>query len=155
MAKVRIAQVIPASVAEAEACWYDTARWPAWVDGLARVITVDGAWPRAGSTVVWESGPSGRGRVSERVISYEPLRGQAVEVQDDAIRGRQTVSFTPAPDGVEVALALDYRIKRRSPLTPVIDTLFVRGPMTTSLVKTLGGFAAALVESRNPERGIA
>src|SRR5437763_815073 len=79
----------------------------------------------------WQSGPAGRGRVTERVIAYEPLEGYTVEVEDDSITGEQSVSFEPADDGVEVGLALSYRIKRRSPLTPLIDALFVRRLMVT------------------------
>ena len=138
----------PGSVHEAEACWYDTARWPQWVDELAHVVSVEGDWPEPGSAVVWQSGPAGRGRVIERVESYVPLEGYTVEVEDDSITGRQSVAFEPDQDWVQVGLALRYRIKRRSPLTPLIDALFVRRLMTTSLEKTLSGFGAALAESR-------
>lgn len=138
----------PGSVHEAEACWYDTARWPQWVDELAHVVSVEGDWPQPGSTVVWQSGPAGRGRVTELVDSYVPLEGYTVEVEDDSITGRQSVAFEPDQDWVQVGLALRYRIKRRSPLTPLIDVLFVRRLMTTSLEKTLSGFGAALAESR-------
>ena len=68
-------QAYPGSVHEAETCWYDTDRWPEWMDGLARVVAVEGDWPGVGSSVTWESGPAGRGRVRERVIAYEPLAG--------------------------------------------------------------------------------
>jgi hypothetical protein len=47
-----------------------------------------------------------------------------------------------------VRLTLRYRIKRRSPLTPLIDVLFVRRLMIGSLEKTLGGFGGVLAESR-------
>jgi hypothetical protein len=146
---VRVTQRLDASVHEAETCWYDTARWPGWVDSLARVIAVEGEWPRVGATVVWESGPAGRGRVRERVIVYEPLAGQTVEVEDDSISGTQRVAFNPVDAQVEVELTLSYSIKRRSPLTPVIDVLFVRRPMTISLTKTLSRFAVVLAESRH------
>jgi hypothetical protein len=145
---VAVSESYPASVHEAEACWYDTARWPQWIDELARVVSVEGDWPAQGATVVWQSGPAGRGRVTERVIEYVPLEGCTVEVEDAAITGEQSVTFEPAEDWVQVELALSYRIKRRSPLTPVIDALFVRRPMTASLQKTLGGFGAVLAESR-------
>ena len=138
----------PGSVQEAEACWYDTARWPRWVDELAQVVSVEGDWPEPDSAVVWQSGPAGRGRVIERVAAYVPLEGCTVEVEDDSITGRQSVAFEPDQDWVQVGLALRYRIKRRSPLTPLIDVLFVRRLMTTSLEKTLGGFGAVLAESR-------
>ena len=104
MRGVSAVYTFPGSVHEAETVWYDTASWPNWVDGLDRVLEVDTAWPQLGASVVWESGPAGRGRVVERVVAHEPLRGQTVEVQDDSIRGRQSVAFAPAGDAVEVAL---------------------------------------------------
>lgn len=141
-------QIYSGSVHEAESCWCDVSRWPAWVDGLARVISVDPSWPAMGAEVVWESGPAGRGRVTERVEAFEPLAGLTLAVEDDSIHGRQRVSFDPAGAGVEVELALEYRIKRRWLLTPLIDRLFVRGPMTTSLTKTLERFGTVLPASR-------
>ena len=143
-----MAQVFPRSVHEAETCWYDTAGWPRWVDGLRRVVLIDPGWPQAGAEVVWESGPAGRGRVRERVVEHVPLAGQTVAVEDDSLKGRQVVSFDPADGGVEVTLAVEYAIKRRSPLTPVVDLLFVRRAMATSLTKTLARFGAELAESR-------
>jgi hypothetical protein len=153
LAKIRVTQVFPGSVHEAEICWYDTERWPRWVDELARVLAVDGAWPRPGASVIWESGPAGRGRVHERVSAYEPLAGQTVEVEDDSIKGTQRVAFTPVDDGVEVGLSLEYAIKRRSLLTPLVDALFVRRPMAISLGKTLARFGAELAESRHSSVG--
>ncbi len=153
VANVGVSESFPSSVTEAERCWYDTARWPMWVDELAHVILVEGDWPQLGSVVTWQSGPNGRGRVIERVIGYEQLEGYTVEVEDDSIKGEQSVSFDPADDGVEVGLALRYKIKRRSPLTPLIDTLFVRRIMITSLEKTLSSFGVVLAESRPPTVG--
>lgn len=146
MSTVRATQIFDGTVHEAERCWYDTAGWPAWVDGLAHVQSVEGDWPGAGAVVRWESGPAGRGHVIERVIAYEPLRGQTNEVQDDAITGRQTVTFTPdaEPDAVLVELALQYTLRRRSLVTPVVDVLFIRRAMTMSLRSTLAHFGAHL-----------
>jgi hypothetical protein len=138
-------------VAEAERCWYDTTRWSGWIDGLDRVLEVRGDWPNVGATVTWESGPAGRGVVTERVIAHEPLRGQTVEVEDPSIRGRQSVSFRPGGEGgddeqqdAEVSLALQYRLVRRSIVSPIIDALFIRRAMATSLGTTLSYFAARL-----------
>ena len=59
-----------------------TCRWPAWVDGLERVLDVSrAAGPQRGGRIAWESGPAGRGRVTETVIAYAPLGGQTVEVR--------------------------------------------------------------------------
>jgi hypothetical protein len=153
VATARETQFVEGSVHEAESCWYDTARWPAWVDELQRVTSVEGDWPRPGSVVRWESGPAGRGRVSERVVEYAPLEGQTLEVEDDAIEARQWVSFSPAGQGVEVELILDYRIKRRSPVTPLVDLLFVRRAMAASMARTLARFAPVVAESRRSAVG--
>ncbi len=148
-----VRQAFPGSVQEAERCWYDTDRWPEWIDELARVVAVEGDWPRPGATVTWESGPAGRGRVRECVLAYEPMVGQTLEVEDDSIRGHQSVSFTAVEHGVEIALSLRYVIKRRSPLTPLLDVLFVRRPMATSVARTLTRFGLRLAESREPSVG--
>jgi Polyketide cyclase / dehydrase and lipid transport len=153
VATVRVNQLLDGTVHEAETCWYDTSRWPEWVDELTRVVAVEGDWPWPGATVIWESGPAGRGRVRERVIAYEPLGGQTVEVEDDSITGTQRVAFDPAAEGVELQLALSYSIKRRSPLTPLLDLVFVRRPMTISLTRTVTRFALALAGSREPNVG--
>jgi hypothetical protein len=149
MRTVRVARTFVASVAEAEAHWYDTGRWVEWVDGLERVVVVEGGWPRTGATVNWRSGPAGRGNVTERVLMHEPLEGQTVGVCDDAIRGEQAIAFTPEPPGVRVELSLAYEIRRRSPLTFVIDRLFISRAMTASLEQTLVRFGASL-ESAHP-----
>jgi hypothetical protein len=153
MPTVRATAEYPAAVHEAEKCWYDTARWPVWVDQLARVVDINGDWPEAGATVIWDSGPAGRGRVRERVASYEPLSGQTVEVEDDSIIGRQTVTFTPEEDGVAVELALEYSLKKRSPVTGLVDLLFIRRLMAGSLRTTLGRFGTELAASRGSEVG--
>ena len=137
-----MSQVIPGSVHEAQAGWLDVERWPQWMDGAARVVSVDGAWPQVGSRVIWESGPAGRGRVTETVTEFEPLTRLTTAVEDDAMKGRQEVSFEPVADGVQVELTIDYRMKRRSPVAPLIEALFVRRPMILSLTRTLGQFHA-------------
>jgi hypothetical protein len=152
MRGVRVARTFAATVTEAERCWYETDGWHHWVDGLDEVLEVRGAWPQAGATVTWQSGPAGRGRVVERVIAYEPLRGQAIEVADDSIRGRQSVTFAAAGDRVEIALALEYRLVRRTIVSPVVDVLFIRRAMTASLSSTLSRFGAELESTRAGRR---
>lgn len=144
MRAVQVAQTFPGTVAEAESRWYDTAGWPAWVDGCDRVVAVDGAWPQTGAAVTWESGPAGRGHVTERVVAHQPGSGQTVEVRDVSITGRQTVTFTAASAGVTVTLRLEYRLLRRSPILPIIDLLFIRRAMAQSLQRTVSRFGAGL-----------
>jgi hypothetical protein len=150
MRSVRVAQTFDSTVREAETCWYDTDRWPAWVDGLERVVDVSDTWPNLGATVAWKSGPAGRGDVVERVVEFEPLARQTVAVRDGSIEGRQSVAFAPVPDGVEVTLELSYQLIRPSPLTPLLDALFIRRAMATSLQRTLARFGVALTAARRP-----
>ena len=148
MSVVSAASEFPATVHEAESCWCDTSSWPAWVDGLDRVLETGPDWPNPGSSVIWQSGPAGRGRVSERVIDHEPLQGLTLHVQDESISARQSVTFTPLDAGVTVELKLDYEISRRSIVTGVIDLLFIRRAMERSITTTLARFGAQLAERR-------
>jgi hypothetical protein len=149
MATVEASIGVGCTVHEAEQLWYDTGTWERWVDGLERVLSVDGEWPALGASVNWRSVPAGRGQVTERVVAYEPLGGQTVAVEDDTIEGRQSVVFTPVDDGAEIVLSLEYRIRKRSIITPIVDALFVRNAWRTSLRSTLTRFASEL-EARTP-----
>lgn len=153
MRTVRVARSFPGTVHEAETLWYDTSRWPTWIDGLAHVATVEGQWPELGAKVVWDSHPAGRGRVVERVVAHEPLSGLSLAVEDESIRGLQTVVFTPAEDRVEVELALEYEIKKRSIVTPIVDVLFIRRAMLVSLGATVARFGVELAAARDPDPG--
>jgi hypothetical protein len=155
MARVGVALSFSGTVHEAETCWYDHVRWPRWVVGLERVLDVTAGWPAAGGRIVWQSGPAGRGRVSETVTAHTPLGGQSVDIDDDSITGRQTVAFAPAQDTddmVEVVLSLEYEIKRRSIVTPLADRLFIRRAMESSLKATLMRFGVELAEVRARRR---
>ncbi len=145
MGSVRASRRYPGSVHEAEQCWYNSASWPLWVDGLDEVVAVQGDWPRVGGCVSWRSGPAGRGSVRETAISYEPRRGQTAAVEDDSIRGEQTVAFSLEDGGVRITLRLEYEIKQRSLVTPLVDFFFIRPAMTRSLQSTLDRFAGELV----------
>ena len=144
MPRVTATIELPGRVYEAEACWYDVERWPEWVDGLARVIEVRGDWPKPGSEVTWESHPAGRGTVRERVTDYEPRSGLRSDVDDESITGRQSVTFQPEGDGVQIRFALEYRLKRRSPVSWLVDLVFIRRLMGASLGRTLERFQAVL-----------
>jgi Polyketide cyclase / dehydrase and lipid transport len=140
MGRATAAIDVPGRASDAEELWYDPLRWPAWVDGFGHVVEVPEGWPAEGS-VRWNSTPGGRGLVLETVLSYEPRSGQSLAVEDGRLRGTQRVEFTPGPDTVKVALTLDYELKERNPLTPLVDGLFVRREIAASLRRTLARFA--------------
>lgn len=148
MRVVSVAETFPGSVHEAETVWYDTSRWPRWVDGLERVSAVGERWPGEGAEVSWQSGPAGRGRVSERVVDYEPLVGQTVEVSDETIEGRQSVRFVPDDGSVTIELSLEYRVRHRSLVTPLVDFLFIGRAFAVSLRSTLERFGLELEAAR-------
>jgi hypothetical protein len=142
MGRVRAELQLPGvATSDAEELWYDTRRWPTFVDGLGHVFKVDEGWPREpGAVVVWDAKPGGRGRVLERVVSFEARVGQTLEVEDEKIHGRQTIGFQPGGDGCAVSLELEYAIKQDRGVPAVVDFLFVRRPMRDSLKRTLARF---------------
>jgi uncharacterized membrane protein len=144
MSRVAVRTRVDQPVAAAEELWYDPERWAAFVDGFHHVVKVEGGWPAVGAHSVWDSTPAGRGRVSERVVEFEPGRGQTLEVDDPRMRGTQRVEFVPGDDGTEVRLALDYELKEGNLLTPVVDLLFIRRALRDALRRTLARFAREL-----------
>ena len=121
--------------------WADVARWPSFVEGLARVGEPSAQWPEPGSKVVWESGPGGRGRVTEKVVE---LGGKhlTTEVFEERLRGRQTAAFAPAGGGrARFALELEYELADGRPLGALADALFVRRALRDALLRTLRRFA--------------
>ena len=140
MPTVRATTTVPGRVAEAEKLWYDPHRWAAWIDGFGHVAKLEGDWPRAGARLLWDSRPNGRGRVSETVTSYEPRTGQTLDVEDQRLTGTQSVAFEPDGEQVRLSLTLDYRLKARSPITPLLDLLFIRRALRDSLQRTLARF---------------
>lgn len=141
MRRARASVEVPGPVAEAEALWYDLDRWPAWIDGFGAVVRRENGWPEGGGVLVWQSKPQGRGRVLERVLGYEPRRGQEAEVEDEQLAGRQRISFRPQRDQVVVELELEYDLKREGPLLFVTDLLFIRRALRDSLRRTLRRYA--------------
>jgi uncharacterized membrane protein len=127
-----------------EAMWYDTGRWPSFIDGFGHVAKLDGDWPLEGSRVVWESTPRGRGRVVERVVGHAPGEGQTVSVEDPKLRGTQRIQFEALSDGTAVALVLEYELKESTALTPIIDALFIRRALRDALRRTLMRFSREL-----------
>lgn len=140
MGRVSVAIEIPVLASAAEELWYDTRRWPTFVDGLAHVAKVEGDWPHTGSRVIWDAHPGGRGRVTEKVTSYEARRGQTSVVEDERIRGTQTIAFVPGAQRVQVSLTLEYDVKQETGVPFFVDLAFVRRPMRDSLRRTLARF---------------
>jgi uncharacterized membrane protein len=142
MGRVRAEVRVAALASAAEELWYDTARWPTFVDGLAHVSKVEGDWPRGGR-VLWDAKVDGRGRVDERVVAHETRVGQTLSVEDEKITGTQRIAFQPDGDGCTVVLTLDYRLKMDPPRRQLID-FFTRRPMRDSLKRTLQRFKREL-----------
>jgi len=133
---VSAAAVVPGPLEDARALWFDTRRWPTFVDGFRTVVRVDSEWPASGS-IVWDSTPHGSGRTVERVT------GPGIaEIESERLRGTQTVTFEPGGDEVRVIVRLEYALKERNPLTPLVDRLFVRRALRDALVRTVRRYAA-------------
>ena len=119
--------------------WTDLSRWPTFVEGFARVIEVDPGWPGEGSRVIWESIPSGRGRVTEKVI--ESSTGQfATMVFEDRLSGRQALRAIESESGARLELALEYTLTSYGPLGPLADAIFIRRALRDSLRRTIQRF---------------
>jgi len=136
-------------IAEAEALWYDLRRWPSFVEGFKHVVRVKGEWPQAGSELLWESVPAGRGRVLEKVTVFTQREGQRAEILDPRIRGVQEVRFE-AVDGRSalVTLTLEYELVQPGPLGPLTDFFFIRRAQQDALRRTLLRFARELASDR-------
>ena len=148
MGRVSASVAVPGLASEAEALWYDTSRWPTFIDGLHHVARLEGDWPHAGARVLWDSNPGGRGRVQERVLEFVAREGQTVAVEDEKIHGTQRISFTPGDAGVTVALELRYEIKDRKPAMAIVDLLFIRRPQREALQRTLRRFRTEVAAER-------
>ena len=119
--------------------WTDVARWPSFVEGFDHAVEVSSDWPAEGAKVVWQSGPGGRGRVTEKVLQSgaERLR---TRVNEEALDGEQEVWFAEDVAGTRVELRLDYELSRYGPLRALADLLFIRRALRDSLRRTLGRF---------------
>src|SRR3954452_6088017 len=88
MGRVRASIVVPGLASEAEELWYDTTRWPSFIDGLHHLARLEGDWPRAGARVLWDSQPGGRARAGAR----DELRRARRTIGRD--RGRKAARYT-------------------------------------------------------------
>ena len=139
--KVARAEDVVALAPEATlALWSDTARWPSFVEGFARVLERSGEWPAEGSRVVWESVPGGRGRVTEKVAERAPDRF-ATQVFEDALIGTQRLTVVEDAHGSRVRLELEYRLVKYGPFGVVADAIFIRRALRDALRRTLRRFA--------------
>lgn len=137
MTVARASREVGVGPQRAFSAWVDLDRWPAFIDGFARVERVDESWPAVGADLVWVSLPSGRGRVRETVVACEPGALLETRVEEDQLAGTQRVAFRPS----SVALELDYKLSRGGPLRFVVDLLFVRRAEGEALDRTLARFA--------------
>ncbi len=148
MTRVSATITVPGRAVHAERVWYDPVRWASWIDGFGHVVSLDDDWPRKGARRLWDSPPDGRGRVSETVLTYEMRMGQSLAVEDSRLEGTQSVTFEPQPESVKITLALEYRLKDRNLLSPLVDLFFIRRAMTDSLRRTLRRFNSELAAER-------
>jgi Polyketide cyclase / dehydrase and lipid transport len=125
--------------------WSDVGRWSTFVEGFARALELDPGWPAEGSRVVWESVPSGRGRVTEKVVETGPDR-LATMVFEERLAGKQTLRAVESEGGARVELSLEYALTRYGPLGPVADAIFIRRALRDSLRRTLRRFAVEAEE---------
>jgi hypothetical protein len=130
----------------AQRLWTDTSRWPTFVDGFARVLELEPDWPQPDSKVVWESGPAGRGRVTERVKELTPGELIVSQVFEEQLSGVQRVMFEPDAEGSLVTIELDYELQKGGPLRGLTDVLFIRRALSDMLARTLRRFATEAAE---------
>jgi hypothetical protein len=90
--------------------------------------------------VVWQSGPSGRGRVTERIREVAD-NGVVSNVFDSQMIAVQAIRFEPAEDGCNVFLSLDYELQSGGPLRRLTDVLFIRRALAMALERTLRRFS--------------
>jgi hypothetical protein len=133
---------------EALALWTDIERWPSFVEGFARRLELSPEWPAKGARVVWESGPDGRGRVTETVLENSVDRF-STQVFEEALMGTQAVRVAPSAEGCEIELTLDYQLAKYGPLAGVADAIFIRRALRDALRRTLRRFG---VEAEEEER---
>jgi hypothetical protein len=148
MARVSAAQQLPGvAPGDAAALWWDTARWPTFVEGFARVHKREEPWPHEGGRLVWDARPeSDRGRVVERVAGRDAAGGADVELEDGRLAGTQHVRFAATGSGTLVTLELRYDAK--APVPAVADLVYVRRRVRRGLARTLERFAREVAMER-------
>jgi polyketide cyclase/dehydrase/lipid transport protein len=126
--------------------WTDVDRWPTFVEGFARTLERSAEWPAAGSRVVWESTPAGRGRVTEKVAEAEGPDRFVTQVFEDRLQGRQTFRVIESEGGSRAELAMEYELTKYGPLRAIADAIFIRRAVRDSLRRTLRRFSVEAEE---------
>ena len=126
--------------------WADAPRWPTFVEGFARVVEQDPAWPAQGSRLVWESVPAGRGRVTEKVVRGAAADRFATQIFEERLIGVQTFRAAESEAGSRVELSLEYTLTKYGALGGVADAIFIRRALRDSLRRTLARFAVEAEE---------
>jgi Polyketide cyclase / dehydrase and lipid transport len=126
--------------------WSDPDRWPAFVEGFGRYVERSPDWPAAGSGLVWESTPAGRGRVTEKVVEEPGPDRFATQVFEDRLHGTQTFRVVESEGGSRAELALEYELAKYGPLGAVADAIFIRRAIRDMLRRTLSRFAVEAEE---------
>jgi Polyketide cyclase / dehydrase and lipid transport len=121
--------------------WTNPDRWATFVEGFVRVVESDAEWPDEGAKLVWETNPSGRGRVTEKVVERGPGL-VSTRVFEERLHGIQTAR---AEDG-RFLLTLEYELTRGGPLRAVADVLFIGRALRDSLRRTVHRFAVEAEE---------
>ncbi len=157
MAEVEAEIEIAAPLADVWALYFDAARWPAWVDGFARVTLSEG-YPKAGGTLNWQSGSAGRGAVSERVLEHTPRSVHRIEFTDPESEGQMETRFEMVPGAGEqrrtrVTQLLSYSLRGGGPFAAVTDRLFIRSQMRGSLGRSLADLGLEAAADREGEPG--
>jgi len=141
----RAQTVVPLAPQAALELWSDPQRWASFVEGFARVLECSQEWPAEGSKLVWESGPGGRGRVTERVSERGDDRF-ATRVFEDALVGTQRLTASEDPNGARVLLELEYKLVKYGPFAAVADAIFIRRALRDALTRTLRAFSVEAQE---------
>jgi Polyketide cyclase / dehydrase and lipid transport len=155
MALVRETRRVPLPVDRAAQLWTDVSRWATFIEGFAHTVEVDPSWPQSGSKIVWESTAGGRGRVTERVLSWvAPNEGPgklSTQVFEESLTGTQTVVFEPGEGGSRVSIELQYELQpttfaRQGVIGKLSDLFFIRRALSDSLARTLRRFSVEAEE---------
>jgi hypothetical protein len=133
---VEAAALVALSPERAQGLWTDSGRWASFVEGFGHVLEARGSWPEPGASLVWQSTPGGRGRVTEKVVRAEPGHF-ATRVSEEALQGIQSARFSATEEGTRVDLRLEYELSRAGPLSGAADVLFIRRALRDALRRTL------------------